>query len=462
MRKTILFSFLLFVAAVGVVTADVVIYPAPDGERLSTDYTVLANGKQVDVYTARVQDPPWDKTKLDHGGTYSFASFDMQGSVEIKIRSLNRSVRGTIVRPLSFGIKPVMVSDSEMSITLDAPCKFSVELDGKNKPLLIFANPMEDDIPDKNDENVIYYGPGIYKPRLIALKDNQILYIAGGAVVKGAVVVAGDNTKICGRGIIDGSDWEWSKGPAWNLIPIFGDNVVLEDIIVRGSPTWTIVPQHCKNILIKNVKICNGRAQNDDGINPVNAQDVMIDDCFIRTDDDCIALKGMEYRDKKDNNVERITVKNSILWCDRARVTLLGHESRAHYMRDILYRNIDIVHFYMVPFLLEPGEDMRLQNVSFENIRLHGEGQDELVRLRPVVNKYMYKQVPGFISDIHFKDIRVTGQGGTYAFQLFGKDARHIIENVTFENILINGQRVKENSVNIQSDEYVKKFRFSE
>ena len=37
----------------------VVTYPAPAGETLSSDYEVEAGGQKVDVYTARVLDPPF-------------------------------------------------------------------------------------------------------------------------------------------------------------------------------------------------------------------------------------------------------------------------------------------------------------------------------------------------------------------------------------------------------------------
>ena len=66
-------------------------------------------------------------------------------------------------------------------------------------------------------------------------------------------------------------------------------------------------------------------------------------------------------------------------------------------MRNITLRNLDIIHFTMTPFLFEPGEDMRLQNITIEDIRIHGEGQRQFIRLRPVVNQYMRKQVPGYI-----------------------------------------------------------------
>ena len=35
-----------------------------------------------------------------------------------------------------------------------------------------------------------------------------------------------------------------------------------------------------------------------------------------------------------------MTVRNCVFWCDRARIVLMGHESRAPYMRRVTFRNI--------------------------------------------------------------------------------------------------------------------------
>ena len=48
-----------------------------------------------------------------------------------------------------------------------------------------------------------------------------------------------------------------------------------------------------------------------------------------------IASRSRGWISAPNNNVENITVENCILWCDRARIFLLGHESRAPFMRDI-------------------------------------------------------------------------------------------------------------------------------
>jgi hypothetical protein len=335
-----------------------------------------------------------------------------------------------------------------------------VEPDGKNGPLLLFANPLETDVPKPDGPGVVYFGPGVHKPEKIILESNQTLYLAGGSVVKAEVLAQGANIRICGRGILDGSDWEWRKGPIGNLIAIRNSSdVEVNGITLRGSSHWTIVPKNCQRVTIRNVKLCNSRVQNDDGINPCNSQDVLITDCFIRSDDDCVALKGLDFS-APNSNVERITVENSILWCDRARIFLLGHESRAAFMRNITLRNLDIIHFSMTPFLFEPGEDMRLEDITVEDIRIHGEGQKEFIRLRPVVNQYMSKKVPGFIRNVRFQNVTVHGQSGDYLVQIEGADAEHDVRDVSFENVSIMGSKLTEGSSAVRIGKHTENVRF--
>ncbi len=426
------------------IDAAVITYPAPTGEALSADYEVWADGRKVDVYSARVLDPPFAGKEWDFGGPYAFANFDMDGRITVRIVS-KRSLRATVIRPEPADVHLKVIDDHTLTLNLDGPRKISVEPDGKRGPLLLFANPIETDAPKAGATNVIFFGPGLHKPNLIQARDNQIVYLAGGAVVKGSIVARGTNIHIRGRGILDGSDYEWRKGPHGVTVGIYGTNISVSDITIRGSSHWTIVPRGSRQVTVRNVKLCGSRVQNDDGINPCNSQDVLITDCFIRSDDDCVALKGLDLK-TPDNNVERITVENCILWCDRARIFLLGHESRAGFMRDVKLRNLDIIHFTMTPFLFEPGEDMRLENLRVENVRIHGEGQKELIRLKPVVNQYMQKKVPGFIRDVRFKNIVVTGRPGAYGVKLAGADPEHNVRDVMFENVSILGTNLTLNA----------------
>ena len=427
------------------VSADVVTYSTPPAEVLSQDYEVWADGKRVDVCRARVLDAPFSKWGRNYGGPYSFANFDMSGRVTVRIIA-KRSLAFTIIRPQTAKVQLDHVETNQITVTLDGPQKISIEPDGKNGPLLLFANPLETKRPEPDAPGVIYFGPGLHNAGVIHANSGQTVYLAGGSLVKGAIVAHGSNVCVCGRGMLDGSDYAWTEGPTDATIDVHATNVEIGGITIRGAPAWTIKLQGSRRVTIHDVKLCNARVQNDDGIDPCNSQDVLIRDCFIRTDDDCVALKGLDLK-SSNNNVERITVENCVLWCDRARIFLLGHESRATLMRDVTLRHLDIIHFVMTPFLMEPGEDMSLENVLVEDVRINGEGQAELARLKPSVNEYMNKKVPGFIRNVQFKNVRVSGAPGAYLIELEGADQLHDVRGVDFQGVSVLGERLTREKV---------------
>jgi hypothetical protein len=93
-------------------------------------------------------------------------------------------------------------------------------------------------------------------------------------------------------------------------------------------------------------------------------------------------------------------------------------------------------------------------------VKLHGEGQGEIARLKPVVNQYMQNKVPGHVRGVHFKDVEVYGQPGAYLMQLEGADAQHQVQDVTFENVTVLGAKLKPDSPNMQVGQQVEGVRF--
>lgn len=440
---------------------EIILYPAPANEVLSADYALEVNGQPVDIYLAKIAEvedrPAWTLDPEDVGGPYSFSYFDFSGEVTIKVTSLKKPLDRLVIRPESAGIE-AKVDGNTATFTINKPFKLSFEPEGRIEPLLIFASAPEVNPPQEGDPNVIYFGPGIHKPEKISLGSGQTLYLAGGAIVKGGVDVSGKDIKIRGRGMLCGNDWAWRKGPGRMIRIKDATHVSVEGIIVRGSWSWTIPIQNSDSVTITNIKLVCGKNPNDDGINPCNSQRIHIRDCFIRTDDDCIALKGLAFGSANDN-VEQITVEDCILWADRARVFLLGHESRAKYMRHIVLRNLEIIHFNMTPFLFEPGEEMSIEDVLVENVRAYadhpaqsGDRAFDFIRLRPTVNQYMKNQVPGRISNIRFRNISITGEerSGKYGIWVTGAGPEHGVTDVSFENVSWFNQLLDENSPQVK------------
>ena len=309
---------------------EVTVWKAPEGEPLSAVYRVTVDGISVPVYTAQSV----------HGGNYAFALFDFTGKIAVAVTVGTESgpnLTRAVIRPKSGQIASHMQGNA-LSFQLDTSRKLSIEPDGINGPLLLFAGRPEKNPPRQGDPGVVYFGPGIHRPGRIVLKAGQTLYLAGGAVVKGAIIARqADHIRISGRGILDGTDWPWLHGPASHLVGIQNSHdVTIEDIVIRGSFAWTVVPMRCRNVTIRNIKIVNSRVQNDDGINPCNSQDVLIDDCFVRTDDDCVALKGLGNLKFRTPPCVGSPCKLRF-WCDRARIFLFAHESQAPAIEDFNY-----------------------------------------------------------------------------------------------------------------------------
>lgn len=439
-------------------------YPAPEGADLSDQYEVKVNGKPLDIYIAPVWEPGYGKS---FGGPYSFAYFDFSGTVEVQVRSSEPLDRVRIL-PESRGIKPV-VKGGALTFKLSRHCQLSIEPDGKNGPLLLFANPPENDPPKPDDPNVKYFGPGVHKAGEIILRDNETLYIAGGAVVKGGVLAQGSNISIRGRGIIDGLDWEFAKGPTHYLVCTFNSSYVsVEGIILKDSWLWTMVFVGSSDVHIDNVKIWSARCEHNDGINSVNSQRVVIENSFIRSDDDCITTKGQGFLDRNPESdglpVEDIIVRNCVLWTDRAHIWRLGCESWAAGMRNLLFQNIDVLHWdgaWMAT--VQPAEGMLMEDVRFENIRVNGEGQTHFIEICPDPTQWAVRRnTPGMARNVHFKNVVVSGEAGDSLglVKVHGSDAEHTVEGVTFENVIRYGRRLTNDCPDITINEYTKDIVF--
>jgi len=483
---------------------EVVSFPAPPAEYLSGDYTIEVDGKSVPVYAVQTQ---------HHDHRYSAAYFDFRGEATVTIRT-NLPLDHCAVLPARCGVTP-LVRGREATFKLGKPCDLSFEPTGQDSPLLLFANPLEESAPRPNDPNVIYYGPGVHDVGLIRLKSNQTLYLAGGALVKGGVDATGDNIRICGRGILDGSDWEHNAGPNDFFInAVDCRNLVLQDVILKGSYYWTVVPIRCDGVLIDHIRICGSRVGNDDGIDPCNSSNVTIRNCFLRTDDDSISPKGITRAggEATSRPTENIIVENCTFWVDFANAFRIAAESSCPSMRNFVARDIDIIHFPPRPgvqvIYLEPKGNMPMENLLFERIHINGETELNVARLAattplagtrpretPKPNQVTagpgrrgaggrgygeFVLVPGEgarIRNVVIKDVDVygtrpaapappepvgkpAGRRPDYAVALSGQDSQHDVESVLFQNVTVYGETLAKDSPMVHIGSFVSDVRF--
>lgn len=91
-------------------------------------------------------------------------------------------------------------------------------------------------------------------------------------------------------------------------------NVLIEGVVFRNSPMWFIHPVLSENIIIKNVSV-EGLGPNNDGCNPESSKNILIENCYFNTGDDCIAIKSGRNNDGRRINVpsENIVIRNCIM-----------------------------------------------------------------------------------------------------------------------------------------------------
>jgi hypothetical protein len=441
-----------------------VIYPEPAAvtyKKHNNDFTVRVRtpqGPWRDLYEYNV------KVDLNAPQNASMVYFDMTGPVEVSVRKNNGTVREVRVRPSSAGIK-VKRAGSIATFTLTEPRKLSVEFDGDRlHNLHILANPVETDRPDPSDPNVVWFGPGVHQPEDAGdawhIASNKTVYIAGGALVRGRLVLDHvENVKILGRGIIDepeeGVEIHHSKA------------ITVDGPIVVNPRHYTVSCGQSSDITIRNLKTFSASPWSD-GLDFMSCSQVRVDDVFLRTSDDSIAIYGHRWDFRGDARDYLIT--RAILWADVAHPINIGLHGdpgeHGEMLENIRFQNIDILEHaehdpnYRGAMAISDGDDNLVRNIAFDSIRVDDFQEGELINLRVVFNQ-KYNTAPGHgIENILFRNVTYSG-ANQYVSVIAGYDAARTVRGVRFEHLIINGHRIgSAREANIDVGEHVSDVTF--
>ncbi len=460
--------FCIFVALYNRGQCDVIVYPAPEGEVLNSKFKVSVNGRDVPVYNAKIgmenkqerekaMDVRLESEKyFDIAG---FASFDLKKGPVTIIVSVEEEVTAAKVLPTSFGITPA-IKGKTVSFEVNQPRHITVEINGDHiRSLHIFVNPEETDIPDPNDPNVIYFGPGIHEITSMTTGDNTTVYIAGGAIVRGitgadeqwnpsrdypglrnyhgaSFNLKGKNITFRGRGIFD---QELVRTHGRQTVSATVEGLKMEGIVLRNSSVWTVSLRDCNRVHIDNIKILGHRA-NSDGIDINSSFDVMVENCFLRTLDDLVVVKTLRGS-KQDAG--RIRVRKCVLWNEVAHALSIGAELTRK-VEDVVFEDCDVIgdHGREWTLRIYHTDAGLVKNVRFENIRI-----EESVKFASLwINTAVWTSDAerGHIEDVVFKDITVNNSGRPLqkGIEFLGYDVDHAITNVLVDNVVINGKKV--------------------
>ncbi len=129
-----------------------------------------------------------------------------------------------------------------------------------------------------------------------------------------------NNVTVTGRGTINCHGEFWWKAfkagelefPRPRAIGFMDcENVLIEQITILNSPSWTVHPLRCNIVNVDKININNpANSPNTDGINPESCQNVHISNCHVDVGDDCITLKSGVEDNPNNPACENITITN--------------------------------------------------------------------------------------------------------------------------------------------------------
>jgi polygalacturonase len=234
-------------------------------------------------------------------------------------------------------------SDNHTKVAFDLrkAGNFILELDGSHEfqtlasGLMIFADYKEAPRP-----STLYFGPGVHilpsdnefgGDPVMWLKNDTIVHIDAGAVVLGYIRANNArNITIRGRGILASSFLPGQAVPTNQLPPSCDysnawkrpyyhsseairiencSDVTLDGITIVHGISWNIAVYATNRTYVRGVKILSWRCMSD-GMDFDSSENVLVEQCFIRSNDDAIAIKG-EIPSFDSRN---IMIRDNVLW----------------------------------------------------------------------------------------------------------------------------------------------------
>jgi polygalacturonase len=277
-----------------------------------------------------------------------------------------------------------------------------------------------------------------------------------------------ENVAITGKGKLDGRGqtwWPWKRtqkdaakrlydmasagtpperrvfGTPGDLRPSFIQtvgckNVLIEGVTITSGPMWTIHPIYSENVIVRRVTVLTD-GPNNDGLNPDSSKNVLVEDSFFSTGDDCVVIKSGLNEDgwRVGRPSENIVVRRVRGQRGHGGV-VIGSEMSGG-VRNVFVDDCEFVGTDRgLRIKSMRGRGGVIENVYYQNVR-HLD-----LRLLDVEMTTFYAsstlvpltQKPPTIRGVHVRN--VTGNGGKTAVEIVGLPEQPI-QDVTFDDISI-------------------------
>ena len=453
-------------------SSDLMTYHVPDEYPQEGDplFNISINGKYTGVYTDR---NAWNNL-------VSFGYFDFTPGKEVEVAiTLNKTFYNYKILPESNQISSSRDGNIIRFKLKEADKTFSIVFDNnyRGNTLHLFANSIDINAPTQSSDDLIYFGPGYHNLSKIYggtlyVSGSKKVYVAGGAVVEGALYVNGNGNVVSGHGIL-------MKTTPNDLVMTAGyaRNVTYDGFIAcsHRNGGWTLGMHEASDVTVTNVKVVSTRYASTDGFDIVNSNNIRLSNVFVRACDDAIAIKGLINRLPADCPAnENMVFENIQLWNDCNNAMCLGAETRAKWYDNIHFKDIDVIFSFddrdhhdeldeRSVMSIVSLDATYFRNIIWENIRVN---RCERLICLTFKDSFWFGSIPGNqsteggIDGVTFKNINVSSNSGSkIANEIllngwYGEGMpTKIITNITFDNVIIEGKPVSsEQDTNIKTN----------
>ena len=496
-------------------TDKVEVYPNYSVNTASALYKVKVDGVELPVVS-------YGKDEYDYG------EFSMKkGPVQVEV-TFRDNISTYEISPQKLGLTGT-VSGNKLTFTLERDEYLILKINGNNRRLILTADPAQTDVPAASGEGIfnvtdapysadgtgryfatlaiqsaiddaaafgtvekpgiVYVPAGVYQTGSLMLRSNVHLYLEGGATLWGATrmqewmpkgrknsigkgvsyMVYTDNntvnTKIYGRGTVDGNAKTFKQTAGWRiavecLAPVNTSCFTSDGIVYRGSGIWCVVPAFSNNLQFLNFKIYNNTGYGeDDGIDLNGCQDVVVRNSISVNWDDPYSTKtehagGFEINAGWGPEAEKVLENENILFDDCIAWTgcygFKVGQGIGYDQHDITVQNSTVYDCAVGFGIHHKRFDGKIWNVTFDSIEVENitrQNEDHKMWFQCFLQDDNKQAVDGdMIRNVAVRNINVLARSATSPKLVSRRDGSNI-SGVTFENITMYGSTAPANSM---------------
>ncbi|MFR9600903.1 MAG: glycosyl hydrolase family 28 protein [Rikenellaceae bacterium] len=186
---------------------------------------------------------------------------------------------------------------------------------------------------------------------------------------------------------------------------------------------------------------------------------MLVENSFLRTFDDLVVVKSFGGL----GEVYNVHVRKCVLWNELAHSLSVGAEVHEN-VSNVLFEDCDVIHDVgrATALRVYHCDSAVISDVTFQNIRV--EEARRLISLWIGITRWSQTEERGHIKNIVFRDITATSAPidptltgfcdqtdwreynvkDHASVEVLGYDNEHLVEDVTFENVIIDGKKFDE------------------